>query len=1561
MRRPKAKIFQPKEPRNLDDSHQVVDLSKASNDYDDNHKDKSAERIRTGMGRARHIHHAPRSGSMYFKGVHSLGETPSNKQVGTSPPSYKDFVFNETMPGAINNPTTRKGTESETSVVAKLPLTYNGIGQRTKTAGALESQELERRKEVLGERHPATLPSMANLASIYCNLGRYTKAEALQIQVLEMRKEIFGERHPDTLTSMRDLASLYFYSGQYTEAEALEIQGLGIRKEVLGERHPDTLTSVSKLAKFQRVRAQVEPKKSSGSSSIPRRQPISPNHISLVGCRTFRLQGSQEAKLNGHAQERVVIDGGKRNLPVNTLDLDPVNHTLISEYLIRAAISGNLALTQRLLFNQASLSVYGDPKSSALLWAAYKGHVGVAKLLLEHGTDPSATYLPGWTPLHHAAMKGHKAIAELLLIKGAGVSPRDPDGWTPLHHAANKGHEAVADLLLNQGAGVSPRDLDGWTPLHHAAMKGHEAVADILLNQGAAVSPRDPDGWTPLHHAANKGHEAVADLLLNQGANVLHQDSNGWTALHHAVKCNDKAVAKLLLDCGAKILEGNHGGVTCLHMAASYGYRALVELFLDRGAYSSVQQPDGQTALHRAASMGHETVTSLLLDRGADVTVRTFNEGWTPLHCAAEKGHTTIAKLLLEKGAGIAAADAQNETALDSTFSIDYKHTAILFIESSVNLASQSEVGDKVLRMTMRKGLNTVTQLLLEEGLDNETNDDGEKSALHTAVRIDDTEAVNLPSMKGPEIEVEDGKRNPALPIANSGDLVGSILVLFEEGAEIEFKNSEGHTALHTALLRGWSGTKKAPRKKRNEVIAACDNKGTILYDADTAGCTQSLKLLVVEGANIPAEDDSRSTAIHQLALYGGHNHNRKIVAWLRLSGEINIEAKDTKGRTALSLAAGRGNEAIVKLLLEKSASTTVPDIGGRTALDWAISKGHPAVANLLERILTIETAREVTISRALPRFETIRNWGLSISKRGLDSYHRRELEGIPKADRKSDRSLSAATIATSPKESLVRLEEKRLIDLPVVTSSINILSELSEVSGHTWDPTGARRTIFGLALGTASALVVYFGYFRTLQSTDGRETKIDSVIFSIYTFVAVFELTVFLPIIIVVFQSFSRMKTVFAKMLRTVMPHLVSIWTLFWPFLGPFEATKTSVNEYIITFRLMGYEFSLRGDMERRAGWSNLGELVLAWYWSRIFRRPPRRISAKLWRVFWVCECGKAVSDNFAVANEAAICKIDTFLNTSEVEADQQDANAQVQADSTQPNPPPLPSRPALAHFPAGSPLPSSGEESSDSQTTLSPISSTSSQSTASDHRRFLELCVKVSRFDSRLLEVNLSTVYTNQRLFEDINKAYYGLRRIEPNWVFYLLDKLITCCFKLFCRNPYRGLLFLEPIRIEFVKMQLDLPNNADPYEKPRPDIPPAEEILSNRYHTIVRDLERDGCPIPSDRFMHCFYDPSNHTGRRWIDRLPKKLGDSLKDIRTPGVDHAWGIFIHDGPNWFVIIPCVLFGLVCSLLVAVLYALCKKDVQGGWTLGSWVVGCEAVWLTVMFSRYAQERMHSF
>ncbi|KAK3347271.1 putative kinesin [Lasiosphaeria hispida] len=131
--------------------------------------------------------------------------------------------------------------------MADLASTYWNQG-RWKEAEELLVEVMEARKRVLGEEHPDTLTSMANLAVTYRDQGRWKEAEELEVRVMEARKRVLGEEHPSILTSMANLASTYRDQGRWKEAEELEVRVMEARKRVLVEEHPDTLTSMANLA-----------------------------------------------------------------------------------------------------------------------------------------------------------------------------------------------------------------------------------------------------------------------------------------------------------------------------------------------------------------------------------------------------------------------------------------------------------------------------------------------------------------------------------------------------------------------------------------------------------------------------------------------------------------------------------------------------------------------------------------------------------------------------------------------------------------------------------------------------------------------------------------------------------------------------------------------------------------------------------------------------------------------------------------------------------------------------------------------------------------------------------------------------------------------------------------------------------------------------------------------------------------------------------------------------------------------------------------------------------------
>ena len=102
--------------------------------------------------------------------------------------------------------------------------------------------------EVLGDRHPGTLSSRANLGTSYLSAGRTSEAIKLLEQVLQERVELLGDRHPDTLSSRANLASSYLSTGRTSEAITLLKQAVEVAEALV--LHPNLASWKAALAQL---------------------------------------------------------------------------------------------------------------------------------------------------------------------------------------------------------------------------------------------------------------------------------------------------------------------------------------------------------------------------------------------------------------------------------------------------------------------------------------------------------------------------------------------------------------------------------------------------------------------------------------------------------------------------------------------------------------------------------------------------------------------------------------------------------------------------------------------------------------------------------------------------------------------------------------------------------------------------------------------------------------------------------------------------------------------------------------------------------------------------------------------------------------------------------------------------------------------------------------------------------------------------------------------------------------------------------------------------------------
>jgi len=115
-----------------------------------------------------------------------------------------------------------------------------------------------------------------------------------------------------------------------------------------------------------------------------------------------------------------------------------------------------------------------------------------------------------------------------------------------------------------------------------------------------------------------------------------------------------------------------------------------------------------------------------------------------------------------------------------------------------------------------------------------------------------------------------------------------------------------------------------------------------------------SLKILLLHGVNIwdwlfyPKNSLKGFTGLHCAAYFGCVEITAALLE--TSTGKWDVQATDFHGNTALTWAAKRGHEGVVRLLLErKDVDANTPDTKyGRTPLSWAAENGHEGIVRML-------------------------------------------------------------------------------------------------------------------------------------------------------------------------------------------------------------------------------------------------------------------------------------------------------------------------------------------------------------------------------------------------------------------------------------------------------------------------------------------------------------------------------------------------------------------------------------------------------------------------------------
>jgi ankyrin repeat protein len=190
---------------------------------------------------------------------------------------------------------------------------------------------------------------------------------------------------------------------------------------------------------------------------------------------------------------------------------------------------------------------------------------------------------------------------------------------------------------------------------------------------------------------------------------------------------------------------------------------------------------------------------------------------------------------------------------------------------------------------------------------------------------------------------------NPKLAAARDATGVSLLMMLAYRGANDAAAFVARHTALDVfeATVMGDCNRLTEILAATPDAVAAVSADGwTPLHLAGFFGRAESAKLLLAHGASVSAYGNNymRNMPLHA-ALAGSQD---AALVRLLLEHDADVNAKGATNITPLHLAASRGNQALVDMLLAKGADKAAKMDNGMNASDLARDRNFPQVADAL-------------------------------------------------------------------------------------------------------------------------------------------------------------------------------------------------------------------------------------------------------------------------------------------------------------------------------------------------------------------------------------------------------------------------------------------------------------------------------------------------------------------------------------------------------------------------------------------------------------------------------------
>jgi ankyrin repeat protein len=711
-------------------------------------------------------------------------------------------------------------------------------------------------------------------------------------------------------------------------------------------------------------------------------------------------------------------------------------------HLREGAMIGDLNKIQTALeFGININSTGGTDGYTALHFACRENKINAVQYLLKKEASVNSESSEGLTPLHIAAQKGHIEVFNLLLKYDANIRAVDKDGNDILIHASSCCHNSelakiillkfphfnecrrnrlgVSAIVAAASSGNSELVLwiakNSWIKRQHrrffeALVAGAINMIEEFIDGGIDLNMTDEEGQSPLHILCHLGLLKLIRKSIQFGANENAKDATFRTPLHLAAERGHTEIVKYLCEMRVTVDAVDHLGMTPLLDACRNGHILTIAYLVGQGANITVSNLEESNALHLACQGGDFSLVQWLC-KGFKIPEDQLNRSSkSPRDIALDLGHKNIftfldarkqardeeAYLIQQEAREIELEKERIEAELEAKRQEAKAHEAMLENQRLQLLAEEQEIearaqellktvaSQQLLELSRSGKVEDLKELLTCDVDVNSALSPEKWTPLHFACQHGSLEMIEALIKAGAEVNTITTQNETPLLIAmrcHASDPTRGcdcFWVLFDHGAKIDFRSSEGLTALHRICENGndllWNQLFRTELQLPRSLL-----EDLVRYAAGL-NRVHMLKVLLQLGIDIDASGVDGKAALHFASETGSMDCLSALI-----DAGATIDITDEAGKTPLMSSVASHRFDAVSFLVNKHASVFNVDHKGNTPLHYACHSGDLKIGTFL--VQHGADIYSVNVSSETPFHIAVR------TNKGLANFLKRDME----------------------------------------------------------------------------------------------------------------------------------------------------------------------------------------------------------------------------------------------------------------------------------------------------------------------------------------------------------------------------------------------------------------------------------------------------------------------------------------------------------------------------------------------------------------------------------------